>query len=28
MTLIIQTQAPNGGTTEVGNINLAYLSSF
>ncbi|HUY53090.1 MAG TPA: hypothetical protein VMV24_00745 [Candidatus Dormibacteraeota bacterium] len=28
MTLIIQMQAPNGGTTELGNINLSYLSSF
>jgi filamentous hemagglutinin len=28
ITLIIQMQAPNGGTTELGNINLAYLSSF
>ncbi len=28
MTLIIQLQAPNGGTTEIGNINLSYLSNF
>jgi hypothetical protein len=28
MTLIIQLQSPTNGTTQIGNINLSYLSSF
>jgi hypothetical protein len=28
LTLILQVQAPNAGNTEVGNINLSYLSTF